>query len=44
MIATFVKDIGQPIYSEATYNTAGTVLNNIKLEKNLMSYFHGIGE
>ncbi len=44
MIATFVKDIGQPLYSEATYNTAGAVLNDIKLEKNLMCYFHEIGE
>jgi hypothetical protein len=44
MIAIFVKDIGQPLYAEASYSTAGVALNDIKQEKNLIRYFQEVEE
>ena len=44
MIATFVKDIDQLFYSEASYSTAGLIINDIKEEKNLIRYFQEVEE
>ena len=40
MLATFVKDIGQPLYSESTYSTTGVILSEVKLEERMKQYFH----
>ncbi|MEN6636290.1 MAG: PBECR4 domain-containing protein [Clostridiaceae bacterium] len=42
MIAVFVKDIGQPVYTEVSLNTAGHVLCDIKQEEVLKRYFYNV--
>lgn len=39
MIATFVKEIGQEVYTDVSFHSAGAVLSDILQEEELKSYF-----
>lgn len=41
VVATFVKEIGQQVYSVATYNSAGSELNSILRADEFQRYFCG---